>query len=115
VPQPDRGIQIRRPGPKGKPVHLCGHLREDTQNPRLSLTPGEARQLLTAARSERNAARWSVALSLGMRQGESLGLLWSDVDLDAGTLHVAEQLRRQVWRHGCGEPTPATDPLAKPS
>lgn len=80
-----------------------------------SLKPAEARRLLTAARSERNAARWSVALSLGMRQGETLGLLWSAVDLGAGTLRVAEQLRRQVWRHGCGEPIPAPDPLAKPS
>jgi len=80
-----------------------------------SLTPVEARRLLTAARSERNAARWSVALSLGMRQGETLGLLWAAVDLDAGTLRVADQLRRQIWRHGCGDSIPAADPLAKPA
>jgi len=48
------------------------------------LSTGEARQLLDAANGSRNAARWSVALSLGLSQGEALGLAWDAVDLDAG-------------------------------
>ncbi len=37
----------------------------------------------------RNATRWSVALALGLRQGEALGLCWDMVDLKAGTLRVS--------------------------
>lgn len=59
------------------------------------LTAKEARRLLDAAFDTRNAARWSVALALGLRQGEALGLRWSDLDLDAGTLTVRRALQRQ--------------------
>ncbi len=34
----------------------------------------EVRRILSAARERRNAARWAIALSLGLRQGEVLGL-----------------------------------------
>jgi Phage integrase family len=40
-------------------------------------TREEARRILDAAKGHRNAARWSVALVLGIRQGEALGLRWS--------------------------------------
>ena len=59
------------------------------------LTAVEARKLLTAAKGQRNAARWSVALALGLRQGEALGLGWEDVDLEASTLTVRRALQRQ--------------------
>ena len=39
--------------------------------------------------------------ALGLRQGEALGLKWSDVDLDAGTLVVRRGRLRPRWRHGC--------------
>ena len=48
----------------------------------------EIRLLLQSALEGRNGARWAVALALGLRQGEALGLRWDDVDLDAGTLLV---------------------------
>ncbi|MFN2616525.1 MAG: tyrosine-type recombinase/integrase, partial [Thermoleophilaceae bacterium] len=54
----------------------------------------EARRILEACRTDRNAARWLVALALGLRQGEALGLKWSDVDLEAGTLTVRRALQR---------------------
>lgn len=63
----------------------------------------EARQIIEAAASSRNSARWSVALSLGLRQGEALGLAWDSVDLAAGTLTVRQALQRQQWKHGCAE------------
>jgi integrase len=73
------------------------------------LSASDARKVLAAAAGRRNAARWSVALALGLRQGEALGLRWSDVDLDAGTVTVRVQLQHRPWRHGCveagGEPT----------
>jgi integrase len=55
----------------------------------------EARQLIGTAGRSRNAARWTVALALGLRQGEALGLRWADIDLDAGTLTVRRALQRQ--------------------
>lgn len=40
-------------------------------------------------------------LVLGLRQGEALGLKWSDVDLDAGVLVVRRARLRPRWRPGC--------------
>ncbi len=48
------------------------------------LNPAEARRFLAEAQGERLEALYSVALSLGLRQGEALGLRWSDVDFDSG-------------------------------
>ncbi len=54
--------------------------------------------MLAAAESGRDAARWSVALALGLRQGEAHGLRWDAVDLERGTLTVREALQRQPGR-----------------
>jgi integrase len=62
----------------------------------------EAREILAVASSRRNAARWSVALAMGIRQGEALGARWADVDLDNGTWRASQGLQRQAYRHGCG-------------
>jgi integrase len=35
-----------------------------------------------------------LSLTCGLRMGESLGLKWSDIDLDAGTLRVHRQVQR---------------------
>lgn len=59
------------------------------------LNATEARLVLAGAAGHRNAARWSVALALGLRQGEALGLPWAALDLDAGTLAVRQALQRQ--------------------
>jgi integrase len=67
------------------------------------LTADEARRVLQAAKAYRNAARWSVALALGLRQGEALGAKWEHVDLEEGVWRVRTQLRRLPYRHGCGE------------
>lgn len=67
------------------------------------LTSEESMRILEAARWGRNAARWRVALSLGLRQGEALGLQVDDVDLEAGTLTVRRQVMRLAWTHGCGD------------
>jgi len=57
-------------------------------------TPEEARQFLSAIRGERLEALYSVALTMGLRQGEALGLRWQDVDLDLGNLRINKQLQR---------------------
>jgi integrase len=64
----------------------------------------EIRRILDAAQRRRNSARWTVALALGLRQGEALGLMWSDIDLQAGTLVVRRQRLRPKWGHGCSPP-----------
>lgn len=58
------------------------------------LTPEEARKFLGAIRGHRLEALFTVALALGLRQGEALGLRWEDVDYVAGTLRVRNQLQR---------------------
>lgn len=57
-------------------------------------TPEEARRFLQAIRGQRLEALFSVALALGLRQGEALGLRWDDIDFAAGTLRVSNQLQR---------------------
>jgi integrase len=64
----------------------------------LPLTSQDARKILDAADGRRNGARWSVALALGLRQGEALGVPWDAVDFDAGTLSVRQALQRQRGR-----------------
>ncbi len=52
------------------------------------LTPEQAKAFLTTAREDRFHALYVLAIHYGLRQGELLGLKWSDVNLDAGTLQV---------------------------
>jgi integrase len=58
------------------------------------LDPEQARKFLEAARGERLEALYSVALSLGLREGEALALRWTDVDFNAGQLSVCRTLQR---------------------
>ncbi|MBB5117788.1 integrase [Streptomyces eurocidicus] len=64
----------------------------------------EVQRLLKAADQHRNSARWAVALALGLRQGEVLGLRWQDVDLDGGFLVVRSSRHRPRYAHGCVDP-----------
>ncbi|ADP84832.1 tyrosine-type recombinase/integrase [Pseudofrankia inefficax] len=64
----------------------------------------EVQQLLMEAAKRRNSARWVLALALGLRQGEALGLRWADVDLDAGVIRVRRGRLRPKYRHGCATP-----------
>ncbi len=57
-------------------------------------TVEEARVFLESIKGDRLRALYSVALTMGLRQGEALGLTWSDVDLEMGTLRVNKQLQR---------------------
>ncbi|MGH3889171.1 MAG: tyrosine-type recombinase/integrase [Pseudonocardiaceae bacterium] len=91
------------------------------------LTVEDAQALLTMARQRRNGVRWAVALALGLRQGETLGLKWPDIVTEwhhgceekscgasepeqcptghaTGTVAVRRALQRQTWQHGC-QPT----------
>jgi integrase len=58
------------------------------------MDPSEARHFLDSLHGHRLEALFAVALALGLRQGEALGLQWDDVDLGAGSLSVRHQLQR---------------------
>lgn len=62
--------------------------------------------VITAATDDRMRARWLIALLLGLRQGEVLGLRWRNVDLEATppTIRPEKQAQRRRWQHGCKDP-----------
>lgn len=68
------------------------------------MTPEQARDFLDAVRGDRLEALYTVALALGLRQGEALGLRWDDIELDAGTLKVRHALQRVGGRLQLVEP-----------
>jgi integrase len=63
------------------------------------LTPEEARRFLDSIRGNRLEALFTVAISIGLRQGEALGLRWNDVDFEAGTLRIRYALQRIKTRN----------------
>jgi integrase len=82
-------------------------LRLIPRNPAASARPPKIRQeeitpldveqtrvLLDAAKDDRFECLYILSLTCGLRMGEALGLKWSDIDLDAGTLRVHRQLQR---------------------
>jgi integrase len=58
------------------------------------LSLDEARRFLAAVNGHRLHALYSVALALGLRRGEALGLEWSAVDLAAGAIAVTQTIKR---------------------
>jgi integrase len=58
------------------------------------LDPKQARWFLEAAKVDRFECLYILSLTCGLRMGEALGLKWSDIDFDAGTLRVNRQLQR---------------------
>lgn len=58
------------------------------------LSVDQARAVLKAAEDERLYAMYVLALCLGLRRGELLGLRWDDVNLELGTLEVVHAIQR---------------------
>jgi len=54
----------------------------------------DAQRFLKVVRDDRLYALYGVALSLGLRRGEALGLPWADVDMEDGYLRVHQSLQR---------------------
>jgi len=63
-------------------------------------TPEEARAFLDAVAGDRLEALYSVAMAMGLRQGEALGLRWQDVDLERREMTVRFQLQRNPRGEG---------------
>ena len=74
-----RGHIAAQPGPARR--HAARRRRGGTRALRRR---ARSARCSSAARGRRNGARWSLAF-LGLRQGEALGLRWTDVDLDAAS------------------------------
>ncbi len=58
------------------------------------LSAADARRFLAAVKGHRLEALYSVALALGFRRGEALGLEWSAVDLERAVLSVTQTVQR---------------------
>lgn len=65
---------------------------------------GEVQRLLEEAAKSRNSTRWAIALALGLRQGECLGIQWRDVDFEGGAIRVRRNRLRPKYAHGCDQP-----------
>jgi integrase len=75
------------------------------------LSADEARRLLDAANGDRLEALYVLTVHTGMRRGNLLGLRWSDVDLEGGTVSV----RRTLTRTDNGKGVALGDPKTKRS
>lgn len=75
-------------------AHLTGNPATIAKAPRLEeeevepYSVEEVQRLLAEAGKHRNTARWVIALALGLRQGEVLGMQWDDVDFGLGVIRV---------------------------
>lgn len=91
-----RGHLTRNPATIAK----APRLEEDEVEP---YSVEEVQRLLAEAGKHRNAARWVIALALGLRQGEVLGMQWADVDFELGVIRVRRGRLRPRYQHGCGD------------
>ncbi|MYR89032.1 tyrosine-type recombinase/integrase [Streptomyces sp. SID685] len=78
------------------PRNVARNVRTGTPRPRRfnPLTTDEARRFLAATHGHRLAALFELALRIGLRKGELLGLHWEDLDLDSGTASIRRTLQR---------------------
>lgn len=51
-------------------------------------------QLLAGTVNDRDHALWTFLVTTGVREGEALGLCWSDIDLERGTATIRRALQR---------------------
>ncbi len=67
-------------------------------------TREEVQRFLNAIKGNRLEALYTVALTMGLRQGEALGLRWNDVDLELGYIRINRQLQRVNHKYELVEP-----------
>ena len=67
-----------------------------------ALSSAQVRSLLHAACGSRNEALYVVAVHTGLRQGELLGLKWSDLELDAHSPRLSVRRALKVTEEGLG-------------
>lgn len=82
------------------------------KNPPHSLSPEQIIAVKAAAVGTRLESRWLVALMLGLRQGECLGMGWAQIDTVRNTLTVTRALA--VIDHSLQFQTPKSETSARP-
>jgi integrase len=65
-----------------------------------ALSSGQVKALLAAARGTRNEGLYAVAVHTGLRQGELLGLKWTDIDLKGRRRRLSVRRALKVTDHG---------------
>jgi integrase len=97
------GEAFRRGRVRRNPVELVKPPRvdEDEVDP---FEIEEIQRLIKTALARRNGVRFVLALSLGTRQGETIGLRWDRLNMSTKTLTIRKQLQRRTWEHGCADP-----------
>ncbi|WP_286158653.1 site-specific integrase [Streptomyces sp. TLI_053] len=89
--------------------HLAINVAKDAKAPRIdedeieSYSVEETQKILLEVGRRRHTARWAIALTLGLRQGEALGMKWADADLERGVIRLrrgatAAQVRARLRR-----------------
>lgn len=76
-------------------------LEEEETEP---LDAEEVQCLLSAALQRRNGVRFVIALALGVRQGEAIGMRWCWLNEQRRTYRIRKALQRRKWLHGCDDP-----------
>lgn len=105
-----RAIDFEEPGIHANPAAAARKaLPEITADEVIPLNAEEVAQIIRTVADERNHARWWMAF-LGPRQGEVLGMKWSDVDWETGIIHIRRQLQRHTYEHGCDDPKACAKP-----
>ena len=72
-----------------------------------ALNQEQALKLLEMAKGHRMSALLTLAVATGMREGEILGLRWSDIDMDKGMIFIRRTIKR-VSPYGIIETEPKT-------
>lgn len=60
-----------------------------------TLTPDQAKHLINTLKGHRHEALYGLMLVTGIRRGEALGLMWTDLDFTSGVLRIRRQLKRE--------------------
>jgi integrase len=94
------GDAVRRGHIVANPVAAVDPPTRDDSVERTAWGADEVRRFLEVASTDRLGAVWRLALATGMRRGELVGLLWTDLDLDAGNVAVARQVLVRVRTDG---------------
>jgi len=64
----------------------------------------EIERIITEAMTRRNGVRFVIAIVLGLRQGEALGIKWTRLNRKHHSLRTPTQIQRHSWQHGCDNP-----------
>jgi hypothetical protein len=89
-----RGLIVRNPAELAK----APRVDEDEVEP---FEVEEVHRLLRTALDRRNGVRFVLALAIGTRQGETIGLRWKRLNRNTKAITIARQLQRRRWEHGC--------------